>query len=133
MKTVIICTICMIYSFVIGLTCGRWELLDSLNVQQGRSEDSTMSLHRSKHDSSQFMPFGVGRRVCPGMLLANINTAHILAYLLPSFAWHLPEEHKLEALDMPATFTGVTSPKNILCTSLHNLVQFFVIDRHHTR
>lgn len=57
------------------------------------------------------MPFGVGRRIFYGMPFANLNMAHILAHLLLSFDWHLPEDQKLQALDRTATFAGVTSPK----------------------
>ncbi|KAG0605005.1 hypothetical protein M758_9G025200 [Ceratodon purpureus] len=56
----------------------------------------------------QLMPFGAGRRICPGMPLANINMTHILAHLLHSFDWDLPDG---EELDLVERFDGITAPK----------------------
>ena len=58
-----------------------------------------------------FMPFGAGRRICPGMPLANVNMAHILAHLLHSFNWDLPGDQKSQELDTTTSFNGVTAPK----------------------
>lgn len=59
----------------------------------------------------RFMPFGAGRRICPGMPLANINMTHILAHLLHSFDWHLPGDEDPRELDMAERFDGITAPK----------------------
>ncbi|KAM0826552.1 hypothetical protein ACQ4PT_068806 [Festuca glaucescens] len=45
---------------------------------------------RSK-DQAEFMPFGAGRRACPGMPMATRVVTLILASLLHTFEWRLPE------------------------------------------
>lgn len=48
-------------------------------------------------NNMKFMPFGSGRRLCPGVALADKMQKLILASLLHSFNWSLPEgaEHDL--------------------------------------
>ncbi|KAJ0799860.1 putative cytochrome P450 [Helianthus annuus] len=45
----------------------------------------------------KFFPFGLGRRMCPGVPLAEEMQMFILASLLHSFDWSLPngEEHDI--------------------------------------
>ncbi|XP_073047837.1 labd-13Z-ene-9,15,16-triol synthase, chloroplastic-like [Primulina eburnea] len=43
-----------------------------------------------------FLPFGSGRRVCPGILLAERMVMHFLATLFHLFDWKLPEGEKLD-------------------------------------
>jgi hypothetical protein len=64
------------------------------------------------HDNVyQLMPFGAGRRICPGMPLANLNMHHTLAHLLHSFDWQLPGGEDPRELDMAERFDGITAPK----------------------
>ena len=42
-----------------------------------------------------FLPFGSGRRICPGLALATLNVEFILASLLHSFEWKACGEPKL--------------------------------------
>lgn len=44
----------------------------------------------------QFLPFGSGRRICPGILLAERMVMHLLATLFHLFDWKLPEGEKLD-------------------------------------
>ncbi|KAL4570884.1 hypothetical protein LXL04_026548 [Taraxacum kok-saghyz] len=50
-----------------------------------------------KGNNVTFMPFGSGRRLCPGVPLAEKMLMYVLASLLHSFDWSLPngEEHDL--------------------------------------
>ncbi|KAK6158035.1 hypothetical protein DH2020_005349 [Rehmannia glutinosa] len=43
-----------------------------------------------------YLPFGSGRRVCPGLPLAERMVMYLLATLLHSFDWKLPEGEKLD-------------------------------------
>uniref|UniRef100_A0A0E0LTV1 Cytochrome P450 n=1 Tax=Oryza punctata TaxID=4537 RepID=A0A0E0LTV1_ORYPU len=63
----------------------------------------------------ELIPFGAGRRICPGMPLA-IRMVHILlASLLIHFKWRLPAEVEENSIDMTEKF-GVTLAKaNHLC------------------
>lgn len=42
-------------------------------------------------DARAFVPFGAGRRVCPGMPMATRSVTLILASVLHAFEWRLPE------------------------------------------
>ncbi|KAK4493408.1 hypothetical protein RD792_017691 [Penstemon davidsonii] len=55
-----------------------------------------------------YIPFGSGRRLCPGTPLAERMMVHLLASLLHSFEWKLP---KGETLDMSEKF-GIGLKKN---------------------
>lgn len=60
---------------------------------------------------NKLMPFGAGRRICPGLPLANVNMCHILAHLLHCFDWGLPGDENPLKLDMAERFDGITAPK----------------------
>lgn len=54
----------------------------------------------SGNDSFQLIPFGVGRRMCPGYNLGNTIVSMMLATLLHSFEWSLPVGQSAETVDM---------------------------------
>ncbi|QCE02929.1 cytochrome P450 83B1-like [Vigna unguiculata] len=58
----------------------------------------------------EFLPFGSGRRVCPGMPMAIASLDLILANLLNSFDWELPNGMKPDDLDV-LTDPGLTVHK----------------------
>ncbi|XWS51767.1 hypothetical protein CRYUN_Cryun11dG0011500 [Craigia yunnanensis] len=55
----------------------------------------------------EFIPFGAGRRICPGILFATPNVELPLSQLLFHFDWKLPNGIKQEDLDMTEVF-GLT-------------------------
>lgn len=48
----------------------------------------------------ELLPFGAGRRVCPGMPLATRMVHLVLATLLNRFEWRLPMEVEMAGIDM---------------------------------
>ncbi|XVF77113.1 hypothetical protein PTKIN_Ptkin14bG0014400 [Pterospermum kingtungense] len=80
----------------------------------------------------EFIPFGAGRRMCPGMLYSIANVELPLAHLLYHFDWKLEGGRKLEDLDMDENFGAVVRRKNDLFlvptpfSSLNNLSSYFL-------
>ncbi|KAJ7976563.1 Cytochrome P450 family protein [Quillaja saponaria] len=63
----------------------------------------------------EYLPFGAGRRICPGLPLANRMVNLMLAAILHSFDWKLPEGITPKSLDMSEQF-GITLKKAVsLC------------------
>ncbi|GAY68722.1 hypothetical protein CUMW_266370 [Citrus unshiu] len=60
----------------------------------------------------QLLPFGSGRRMCPGYGLGLKVVQSTLANLLHGFEWKLPGDMKSEDLDMDDRF-GLTMPRKI--------------------
>ncbi|XP_074365313.1 cytochrome P450 71A9-like [Apium graveolens] len=63
----------------------------------------------------ELMPFGAGRRMCPGMSMGVATTELTLANLLYSFNWKLPPGKKMEDIDMASLPGVVVQRKNDLC------------------
>ncbi|KAG1328116.1 Cytochrome P450 71A1 [Cocos nucifera] len=62
-----------------------------------------------KGNDFQFIPFGSGRRICPGMNFAISTVELALANLIQCFDWELPHGMAREDLDMVEA-PGLTSP-----------------------
>ncbi|KAJ7951502.1 Cytochrome P450, partial [Quillaja saponaria] len=65
-----------------------------------------------KGQNYELLPFGSGRRVCPGYSLGLKMIQLSLANLLHGFTWKLPGDMKKEELDMEEFF-GLSTPKKI--------------------
>nr|AXF35974.1 ibogamine 10-hydroxylase [Tabernanthe iboga] len=62
----------------------------------------------------EYVPFGGGRRVCPGMSFGLANIALPLAQLIYHFDWKLPGDLKPEELDMSEDVSALSARKNNL-------------------
>ncbi|CAN1180985.1 Cytochrome P450 84A1 [Linum perenne] len=63
-----------------------------------------------KGSNFEFLPFGSGRRSCPGMQLGLYAIELGIAHLLHSFDWELPNGMKPNQVDMSDAF-GLTAPR----------------------
>ncbi|XP_059658257.1 premnaspirodiene oxygenase-like [Cornus florida] len=72
-----------------------------------RFVDSSMSF---KGTNFEYLPFGAGRRICPGISFAIAGIELSLAQLLYHFDWKVPNGSKPEELNMTETF-GISAKR----------------------
>ncbi|XP_030942053.1 probable (S)-N-methylcoclaurine 3'-hydroxylase isozyme 2 [Quercus lobata] len=75
---------------------------DPLSFKPERFLDSCLDIKGNNFD---YMPFGAGRKICPGQPLAIKQVRFILALLLHSFDWFLPGNMNSTELDMNDHFS----------------------------
>ncbi|XWS09697.1 hypothetical protein CRYUN_Cryun39dG0011400 [Craigia yunnanensis] len=75
-----------------------------------------------KGNDFEYIPFGAGRRMCPGILFALPNIELPLAKLLYHFDWKLPNGMRQEDLDMTEAFGATVRRKDdlILIPTTHS-------------
>eukprot|EP00257_Ricinus_communis_P028004 XP_025015418.1 cytochrome P450 71D9 isoform X2 [Ricinus communis] len=77
-----------------------------------------------KGTSYEFIPFGAGKRICPGMMLGTTNLELFLAQLLYHFDWQFPDGVTPETFDMTEAFSGSINRKydlNLIPIPFHPL------------
>lgn len=91
-----------------------WDNAEEFNPE--RFEDS-----QTDWTHLEFIPFGAGRRQCPGALFATKNIELTLANLLYHFDWTLPNGADPKTLDMGEVFGITVRRRSNLCllASLH--------------
>jgi cytochrome P450 len=81
-----------------------------LQQQQHPIVDKTVDATKNmdvKENTFEHLPFGSGKRACPGRPMANLVVEHVLACLLQGFNWELPNKQDPKTLDMTEKFGGV--------------------------
>jgi len=63
----------------------------------------------------EYIPFGAGRRICPGAAFSVPNMTLLLANLLYHFSWKLPNGTTHQAFDMAESFGLTVRRANDLC------------------
>ncbi|OIW02909.1 hypothetical protein TanjilG_29685 [Lupinus angustifolius] len=100
----------LINAFAIGRDPKYWNEPESFNPE--RFLNSSVDY---KGTDFEFIPFGAGRRICPGITFAIPNMELPLATLLYHFDWKLPNGMKNEELDMDESSGLAIKRKNDLC------------------
>nr|XP_043619901.1 germacrene A hydroxylase-like [Erigeron canadensis] len=72
----------------------------------------------------EFLPFGAGRRMCPGINLGLANVELPLARLLYHFNWEVPINAKSQSIDTSEVFAVVLRPKH----NLHLIPSAYNVD-----
>ena len=100
----------LVNAWSIGRNPKHW--IDPLSFEPERFVGSNLDF---KGRDFEYIPFGAGRRICPGLPLAQRMVILMLGSILHSFNWKLPEGITPENLDMSEQF-GITLKKaNSLC------------------
>nr|XP_027102233.1 cytochrome P450 71A6-like [Coffea arabica] len=94
-------------AFAIGRHPSFWDEPDEFRPE--RSLNSGIDFRG--HDF-QSIPFGAGRRGCPGISFAMATDEHVLANLMLKFDWDLPDGAKGTDLDMTEC-TGLIIHKKV--------------------
>ncbi|KAH0900672.1 hypothetical protein HID58_040175 [Brassica napus] len=96
----------MINAFAIGRDKNSW--VDPETFRPSRFLEP--GVPDFKGSNFEFIPFGSGRRSCPGMQLGLYALELAVAHILHCFTWKLPDGMKPSELDMSDVF-GLTAPK----------------------
>ncbi|XP_010674264.2 5-OH-xanthotoxin synthase-like, partial [Beta vulgaris subsp. vulgaris] len=103
-------TLVYVNVWAIGRDPNSWK--DPENFMPERFLGSSIDF---KGNDFELIPFGAGRRICPGMNLGVASYELALANLLYYFDWELPSGLKKEDIDID-TLPGITMhKKNPLC------------------
>lgn len=89
--------------WAIGRDSKTWENAEEY-VPERFIDDAHVNF---KGNDFQFLPFGAGRRICPGINLAIANVELMLANLMYHFDWELPLGVESKDIDMTEIF-GLT-------------------------
>ncbi|KAL3509419.1 hypothetical protein ACH5RR_028820 [Cinchona calisaya] len=92
----------IVNAWAIGRDPKYWREAEKFNPERFLNSEIDF-----KGNDFEYIPFGGGRRICPGISFALPNIELPLAQLLFHFDWKLPGELKQEELDMTENF-GVT-------------------------
>eukprot|EP01018_Ginkgo_biloba_P035806 Gb_33785 [translate_table: standard] len=97
----------IVNAFAVGTDPDSWQAPDKFKPE--RFIGSPIDI---KGQNFEVIPFGSGRRGCPGQALGTIIVEFALATLLHCFDWRLPDGMKAQDLNMTEDF-GLSSPRSV--------------------
>ncbi|GAY66409.1 hypothetical protein CUMW_248520 [Citrus unshiu] len=102
-------TLVYVNAWAIGRDPEAWENPEEFNPE--RFIDRSIDF---KGQNFELIPFGAGRRICPGMHLGTANVELALANLLYKFDWEMPPGMKNQDLDFDVLAGIAVHKKNYL-------------------
>ncbi|XP_020201621.1 indole-2-monooxygenase [Aegilops tauschii subsp. strangulata] len=93
----------IVNAWALGRDPGSWEAADEFMPE--RFVDVVSPDFKGR--DFQFLPFGAGRRICPGINFGMASVEIMLANLVYCYDWELPDGMRQEDLDMTSVF-GMT-------------------------
>lgn len=104
----------IVNAWAIGRDPRHWNEADKFYPERFL-DDASASMVDYKGTDFQYIPFGAGRRICPGITYGMAVVELSLAQLLFHFDWKLPNDMKPEDLDMTEVFGLGARRKVNLC------------------
>ncbi|XP_030474569.2 desmethyl-deoxy-podophyllotoxin synthase-like [Syzygium oleosum] len=99
----------LVHAGALGRDPNRWKNPEKFEPE--RFLESSVDFIGTYH---HFVPFGFGRRVCPGIAFAMANVELLVAVLLYHFDWALPNGQTPEELEMTEAFEATVRRKSDL-------------------
>ncbi|KAM3405955.1 hypothetical protein ACQJBY_000159 [Aegilops geniculata] len=96
--------------FAMSRDANVWKDADTFRPSRFMAGEGEAAGVDFKGGCFQFLPFGSGRRSCPGMALGLFSLELVIAQLAHGFNWALPDGKKPSELDMGDIF-GLTAPR----------------------
>ncbi|XP_076941160.1 cytochrome P450 76T24-like [Bidens hawaiensis] len=99
--------------------CNNWAIGRDPKVWSNPNEFMPERFLEAKIDyrgqDLELIPFGAGRRICPGLTLAHRELHTVLGSLIHNFDWKLEGNMRAQDLDMEEKF-GLSLPRNVPLT-----------------
>lgn len=99
-------TLVYVNAWAIGRDPEAWE--KPLEFHPERFLDTCIDM---KGQDYELIPFGAGRRICPGIFMGIANVELSLANLLYKFDWEMPDGMKREDIDTDNVLPGIAVHK----------------------
>jgi len=103
----------IINEWAIGRDPESWEKPEQFMPERFTEGGSAAAIDFRGNDF-QFVPFGAGRRICPGLNFGMATVEIMLANLVYCFDWELPAGMKKEDIDLTEVFGLTVHPKQKL-------------------
>ncbi|CAO2189068.1 unnamed protein product [Urochloa humidicola] len=103
----------IINEWAIGRDPEAWEKAEEFMPERFMESGSAAAVDFRGNDF-QFVPFGAGRRICPGLNFGMATVEIMLANLVYCFDWELPAGKKEEDIDLTVVFGLTVHPKEKL-------------------